>query len=46
MPMKLSDEDLITVIYRFSARMYGLRRKKRKTEKIINCLKQELENAD
>ncbi len=39
-------EDLISVIYSFSARMYGLKRRKRKTEKIIKCLKQELENAD
>ena len=39
-------EDLVAVIYNFSARMYGLRRRKRKTEKIIKCLKQELENAD
>ncbi len=39
-------EDLIAVIYSFSARMYGLRRRKRKTEKIIKCLKQELQNAD
>ena len=39
-------EDLIAVIYSFSARMYGLRRRKRKTEKIIKCLKQELEDAN
>ena len=38
-------EDLTAVIYSFSARMYGLRRRK-KTEKIIKCLKQELEDAD
>ena len=39
-------ENLIAMIYSFSARMYRLRRRKRKTEKIIQCLKQELENAD
>ncbi len=33
-------EDLISIIYSFSARMYGLRRAKRKTEKIT----QELQN--
>lgn len=31
-------EDLISVIYYFSARMYGLRRSKRTTEKIIKTL--------
>jgi len=39
-------QDLISVIYSFSARLYGLRRKNRKTEKIIECLKKELSNAD
>lgn len=34
-------EDLISIIYSFSARMYGLRRSKRKTEKIIAELKKE-----
>ena len=34
-------QDLVAVIYSFSARMYGLRRAKRKTEKII----QELQDA-
>ena len=31
-------QDLISIIYSFSARMYGLRQSKRKTEKIIKCL--------
>lgn len=31
-------QDLVSVIYSFSARMYGLRRSKRKTEEIIKCL--------
>lgn len=31
-------QDLISIIYSFSARMYGLRRAKRKTEKIIQEL--------
>lgn len=31
-------QDLVSVIYSFSARMYGLRRSKRKTEAIIKCL--------
>ena len=34
-------EDLISIIYSFSARMYGLRRSKRKTEKIVAELKKE-----
>ena len=34
-------QDLISIIYSFSARMYGLRRSKRKTEKIIKCLQEE-----
>lgn len=34
-------QDLVSIIYSFSARMYGQRRAKRKTEKIV----QELENA-
>jgi predicted site-specific integrase-resolvase len=36
-------QDLVAIVYSFSARMYGLRRSKRKTEKIIECLKQEIE---
>ena len=39
-------QDLVSIIYSFSARMYGLRRTKRKTEKIISCLKSELEPND
>jgi len=38
-------KDLISIIYSFSARMYGLRRSKRKTEKIIKCLQEEA-NSD
>lgn len=37
-------QDLISIIYSFSARMYGLRRSKRKTDKIIKCLKKESED--
>ena len=33
-------EDLISIIYSFSVRMYGLRRSTRKTEKIIEVLNQ------
>jgi predicted site-specific integrase-resolvase len=33
--------DLISIIYSFSAKMYGLRRSKRKTEKIIECIESE-----
>jgi predicted site-specific integrase-resolvase len=35
-------QDLIAIITSFSARMYGLRRSKRKTEQIINCLEKEV----
>ena len=31
-------QDLISIIYSFSAKMYGLRRSKRKTEQIIKLL--------
>jgi predicted site-specific integrase-resolvase len=34
-------QDLISIIYSFSARMYGLRRSKRKTEEIIKCLQED-----
>ena len=34
-------QDLISVIYSFSAKMYGLRRSKRKTEQIIELLNRE-----
>jgi len=34
-------QDLVSIIYSFSARMYGLRRSKRKTEKVIKCLEEE-----
>jgi len=37
-------QDLISIIYSFSVRMYGLRRSKRKTEKIIKCLQEEDSN--
>ncbi len=40
-------QDLVSVIYSFSAKLYGLRRSKRKTEKIIKYLTEEnaLENV-
>lgn len=38
-------QDLISIIYSFSARMYGLRRAKRKTEKIIKELEQDQNDA-
>ena len=38
-------EDLISIIYSFSARMYGLRQSIRKTEKIIEVLKQKDDNV-
>ncbi|MBN6739311.1 IS607 family transposase [Acidithiobacillus sp. MC6.1] len=34
-------QDLVAVIYSFSARMYGLRRSKRRTERLLACLEQE-----
>jgi len=34
-------EDLVSIIYSFSARMYGLRRSKRKAEKIIKEIQEE-----
>ena len=34
-------QDLISILYSFSARLYGLKRSKRKTEKIIRCLKED-----
>ena len=34
-------DDLIAVIYSFAARMYGLRRTKKRTEKILACLREE-----
>lgn len=38
-------EDLISIVYSFSARMYGLRRSTRKTEKIIEVLNQKDDNV-
>lgn len=38
-------QDLIAIIYSFSARMYGLRQAKRKTESIIAALQQQDEDA-
>lgn len=32
-------QDLVSIIYSFSAKMYGLRRSKRNTEKIMKCIK-------
>jgi len=34
-------QDLVAVIYSFSARMYGIRRSKRRTERLLACLEQE-----
>ena len=34
-------QDLVSILYYFSARLYGLRRSKRKTEKIIECLEKD-----
>ncbi len=39
-------QDLISIIYSFSTRMYGLRKSKRKTEKIIKCLQEKDANND
>ena len=33
-------QDLVSIIYSFSAKMYGLRRSKRQTEKILECINQ------
>jgi predicted site-specific integrase-resolvase len=38
-------QDLVAVIYAFSARMYGLRRSRRNTEKIVACLKSAAETC-
>lgn len=38
-------EDLISIIYSFSARMYGLRQSTRRTEKIIEVLNQKDDNV-
>lgn len=38
-------QDLVSIIYSFSARMYGQRRAKRKTEKIVKELQEQDENA-
>lgn len=38
-------QDLVSIIYSFSARMYGQRRAKRKTEKIVQALQDQDENA-
>jgi len=34
-------QDLVSVIYSFSAKLYGLRRSKRKTEEIIKFLERD-----
>ncbi len=39
-------QDLISVVYSFSARLYGRRRAKRKTEKIIAELEENRENSE
>ncbi len=38
-------EDLIAIVYSFSARMYGLRRAKRKTEEITKCLQEDCQES-
>ena len=38
-------EDLIAIVYSFSARMYGLRRAKRKTEEITRCLNENCQES-
>lgn len=39
-------QDLVAVIYSFSARMYGLRRSRHNTEKIVACLKSAAEQSE
>ncbi len=39
-------QDLISIIYSFNVKMYGLRKSKRKTEKIIKCLQEKDANND
>jgi predicted site-specific integrase-resolvase len=34
-------DDLVAVIYSFGARLYGLRRTKRKTQQLLACLEEE-----
>jgi len=34
-------QDLVSILYSFNARLYGLRRSKRKTKKIIKCLEED-----
>jgi len=34
-------QDLVSILYSFSARLYGLRRSKRKTEQVIKCLEED-----
>jgi len=38
-------QDLISIIYSFSAKMYGLRRSKRKIEEIVKLLEKDIKNA-
>jgi len=38
-------QDLVSIIYSFSAKMYGLRRSKRKTEEIVKLLEKDTKNA-
>ena len=38
-------QDLVSIIYSFSAKMYGLRRSKRKTEEIIKLLEKDSKDA-
>ena len=38
-------QDLVSIIYSFSAKMYGFRRSKRKTEEIIKLLEEDSKDA-
>ena len=38
-------QDLVSIIYSFSAKMYGLRRSKRKIEEIVKLLEKDTKNA-
>jgi len=38
-------QDLVSIIYSFTTKMYGLRRSKRKTEEIVKLLEKDTKNA-
>jgi len=38
-------QDLVSIIYSFNTKMYGLRRSKRKTEEIVKLLEKDTKNA-